>query len=233
MRRRTVSYWVASGEGSLRLLPVVVRKDVVEDAKRLRIGIERAPHSRDQIIPLIAGGRIVAPLVEHPVAFVLLQRFAAVLSPPLAGDAALHLGEEGWQWHVIRPRPASGQHAVERLIEQIVRIVVAQPPRPNAGQCRKTQEFRPAKSTDDAANLAGGKMRRLIVHWPPTKPLYKEPCAARREVGIRPKKKHRAEGKPEFIPAGGGLYQRIEREREPAAARGGIAGVPDQITFPI
>jgi len=43
--------------------------------------------------------------------------------------------------------------------------------RPDAGEHPKPHEIRPAQPADDAANLAGSKMRRFIVHWSRTKPL--------------------------------------------------------------
>src|SRR5258708_33027254 len=136
-------------------------------------GAERAPHSQDQVIRLVARSGVMALLLEHLIGSVLFQRFTALLPPPLAGDAPHDLREEGRERYVAWPRPATGQHAVERLVEQVVRIALAQPRRPGARQRQQAQDVRPTQPAEDAANLAEGKMRRLIVHWSPTKPLYR------------------------------------------------------------
>src|ERR1700691_5888105 len=136
-------------------MPTATEADAIS-----RCVIERNPErSHFQLTNRVKRSRCAGPFQRRP----------AILLPPLAGDAPHHLRHEGGRRHVDRPRPPSGQHAVERLVEQVVRIVLTQTSRPDAGECRKPHEVWPAQAADDAANLAGGEMRRLIAHWSPTK----------------------------------------------------------------
>lgn len=75
-----------------------------------------------------------------------------------------HLQEESGTRHIHRPASAPGQDPFERLVEQIVAVMLPQSLRPRPSQRGKPHNIEGAQPPQDPSDFSKPKMRSVIVH---------------------------------------------------------------------